>query len=63
MSYYDSRIEALEIAFVELAQLLGRRQKLPVSQLPTAMNDRTKAAKVSQETIDAVSALARRLLL
>jgi hypothetical protein len=57
----DAQIEAVAIAFVELAKFLGKSQIIPVLQIATAIETAGKASKASEETQIAVAELARRL--
>ena len=61
MANAEARIEAIEIAFVELAKFLGRSNLIPVIQVATAIENEAKASKASAATVAAVAALARRL--
>ena len=61
MATYEAKVDALNIAFVELAKFLGREQVLPVLQLATALNDAAKPPRASVETAAAVSSLAESL--
>ena len=57
----DAQIEALSIAFVELAKFLGRQQVISVLQFPGVLESEAKAAKASEETLAAVAELVRKL--
>ena len=57
----DAQIDALGIAFLELAKMLGRGDYLAVTQLATAIETAARAAKAGQETEAAACELARRL--
>lgn len=59
----DSQIEALAIAFVELAKMLGREQLLQVTQLAASLETAVKVPTASKEVSAAVAELARRLRL
>ncbi len=61
MPTHDAQIAALGIAFIELAKMLGREQRITVTQLANALENEAKASKSSEETMKAVSELARRL--
>lgn len=50
----DSQIEALAIAFVELAKMLGREQLLQVTQLAASLETAVKVPTASKE-VSAVS--------
>lgn len=58
----DAQVEALAIAFVELAKFLGRQQVIPVLQVATVLKDAAKASTTSAETAAALEKLARRLV-
>jgi hypothetical protein len=45
MPELNAQVEALAIAYVELAKFLGREQVIPVMQLATALKDAARAAK------------------
>ncbi len=57
----DSQIEALAIAFVELAKMLGREGHIGVTRLATAIESAAKEPTASKEVSAAVAELARRL--
>jgi len=57
----DAQVNALAIAFTELAKMLGREQLLSVTQLATALENEASRAKASGQMQAAVLELARRL--
>ena len=61
MPSVDVQVEALAIAFVELAKFLGRSQVIPVLQVATAIESAAKGPTASKEVAAAVAELARRL--
>ena len=56
----SAQIDALSTAFVEMAKMLGRAQRLNVMQLATALETAVKASQ-DKETEAAGAELARRL--
>ena len=61
MPALDAQVAALGIAFIELAKMLGREQRIRVTQLATALENEASASNSSAETLAAVTELARRL--
>ena len=57
----NAQTDALGIAFIELAKMLGRCDYLAVTQLANAIETAAKAVKAGPETEAAASELARRL--
>ena len=58
----DAQIDALEIAFRELAKMLGREQIITITQLATAIEAAAQGQRSNDETKAAVAELARRLV-
>ena len=61
MPSVDVQVEALAIAFVELAKMLGRNDCIKVVQLATAIETAAKVPTASKEVAAVVAELARRL--
>ena len=61
MPSLDSQVAALGIAFIELAKMLGREDRITVTQLAAAIETAAKASPTTEETVAAASELARRL--
>ena len=61
MPNLNAQVAALEIAFIELAKMLGRAQRLSVTQLASTLDNEAKNLKSSTETVAAIAELSRRL--
>lgn len=61
MATTDAKVEALGIAFIELAKMLGKNQRIVVIQLATAMESAAKVSTANEGTPAAVAELARKL--
>ena len=62
MPSIDARITALEIAFRELAKMLGREQLITITQLATAIEGAGQGQQSNDDTRAAIAELARRLV-
>lgn len=61
MPSVDVQVEALAIAFVELAKFLDRNSTVPITQLARALENAAKASTTSAQAGVALGELARKL--